>query len=196
MAKKLCHGPCKLLCSIAFSLSYQNLSLHTLAGGWLTPPPVAQVWKCWVHWCQAQWHSDGVGHLQPQAQNTVPPLISYQGNGSTNLCELQLHSCGRGWAHAELTWHGCVPVCEMSSFSIGPPETPSFFYVRETNPEIFFRPQPRQTNQKGLLSSAIGNSVYSQPVSEQYSSKWYRGMLTWPQNRSFSVKSKQNPGSL
>lgn len=136
-------------------------SLHTLAGGWLTPPPVAQVWQCWVHWCQAQWLSDGVGHLQPQAQNTIPTLTSNQRNGSTNLCELQLHSCGRGWAHAELTWHGCVPVCEMSSFSIGPPETPLFFYVRETNPEIFFRPQPRQTNQKGLLSSAIGNSVYS-----------------------------------
>lgn len=67
-------------------------------------------------------------------------------------------SC-RSWAHEELTWHCCVPVCEMRSFSIAPLETPSFFCVRETNPEIFFRTHPRQTNGKDC-SFLQGETVF------------------------------------
>lgn len=50
-------------------------------------------------------------------------------------------------------------MCEGRSFTTGPLEHPSFFCVRETEPEILSRPQPSQTNQEGLLIPEVENSV-------------------------------------
>lgn len=79
------------------------------------------------------------------------------------------------------TRHSYIPVCKGDIFTIGPLEGALVLYVRETEPEIFFRPQPNKASQIGLFIP-----VREITVTQVEAKAFIQILIVWSDDESYS----------